>query len=142
MKRKGILGLAAAVILTTMGSHAFATSGSYSGTGVVQPTYSSNLWNTTNFPVLGNPPVSGRISTVSWNYTIGAIPAGATFTAYLCQGDTNSCIDVTSQRSGSTTAFTNRAPNQSFFLYHRIYRTTSFSPVSGGSAQVIVNYEF
>ncbi|WP_024643860.1 flagellar protein FlhE [Pseudomonas syringae] len=141
MKRKGISGYAAALALVIVGGNAMAAGGSYSQQAVIKPTYSSNTWNTTTFPTLGNPPASGRISTVSWNYTIGAIPANATFTAYLCQGDTNSCIDVTSLKSGSTSAFANRAPNQSFFIYHRIYRATSFNAVPGGSAQVIVNWE-
>ncbi|GFM65807.1 flagellar protein FlhE [Pseudomonas lijiangensis] len=141
MKRKGILGCLAALAMATVAGSAIAAGGAYSGNAVVSPTYSSNLWNTTNFPILGAPPASGRITSISWNYSIGTIPANATFTAYLCQGSTNACINVTSMRSGVTQAFNNRAPNQAFFLYHQIYRSGTFSPVSGGPAQVIVNWD-
>lgn len=141
MKRKGILGYAAALALATIGANAIAAGGGYAQEAVVNTTYSTNQWNTTNFRVMGTPPASGKINVVRWSYTIGAIPANATFTAYLCQGDTNSCYDVTNLKSGSTNAFNNRSPDKPFFLYHRIYRSSSFGPVSGGLAQVIVNWE-
>lgn len=141
MKRKGIIGCAAALALATIGSNAFAVGGAYSQEAVVNTTYSSNIWNTTNFRIVGTPPSTGKINIVRWNYKIGTIPANATFTAYLCQGDTNSCYDVTHLKSGSTTVFNNRSPDKPFFLYHRIYRASSFAPVSGGTSQVIVSWE-
>ncbi|WP_183142186.1 flagellar protein FlhE [Pseudomonas cichorii] len=141
MKRKGILGYAAALTLAVVGSNAFAVGGGYSREVNVPPTFSTNQWNTTNFPILGTAPASGKITFISWRYTMGPIPANATFNAYLCHGDTSSCIDVTSLKSGSTTFFANRSPDKTFFLYHRIYRASSFAPVTGGAAQVIVNWE-
>ncbi|WP_374005031.1 flagellar protein FlhE [Pseudomonas cichorii] len=99
------------------------------------------MWNTTNLSTLSTAPADGKINSISWNYTIGSIPANATFTAYLCQDNTSSCINVTSLRSGSTPAFNGRSANGRFFIYHQIYRSTSFAPVSGGSAQVIVNWD-
>ncbi|MEN1832484.1 flagellar protein FlhE [Pseudomonas lijiangensis] len=141
MKRKGILGCAAALALATIGSNAFAVGGGYAQTANIKPTYSTNQWNTTTVPILGTAPASGKITFISWNYTIGAIPANATFNALLCHGDTSSCIDVTSLRSGSTTFFANKSPSKNFFLYHRIYRSSSFAPVTGGPLQVIVNWE-
>ncbi|MBX8540599.1 flagellar protein FlhE [Pseudomonas cichorii] len=141
MKRKGILGCAAALVLATVGSNAFAVGGGYAKEANIKPTYSTNQWNTTTIPILGTAPTSGKITFISWKYTIGAIPTNATFNAYLCHGDTNSCIDVTSLKSGSTNFFANRSPSKEFFLYHRISRSTSFAPVTGGPVQVVVNWE-
>ncbi|MDR3300317.1 MAG: flagellar protein FlhE [Candidatus Accumulibacter sp.] len=99
------------------------------------------MWYTTNFPIVGDvPPANAKVSNVPYYYTVGTIPSGGTFTAYLCQGNTNTCFNVTNARSGTISAFSGYPANVPFFLMYRIDRSSSFAAVNGGNAQVIVNW--
>jgi flagellar protein FlhE len=122
----------------------YAAGGSYGSNATGATIYSPNVWYSTNFPVLGNPPSASRVNpSVSWSYSIGTIPSGGTFIAYLCHGSINTCYNVTNIRTGQTNAFNTDGVSASagFFLYYKINRSTAFAPVYGGSDQVIVNWE-
>ena len=123
-----------------MGTTAYAA-GSYVSNANGANILAKDTWYTTNFPVVGAAPgSSARLSTVSWSYNIGTIRPGLTFVARLCQGTTLACIDVSNAKSGSTTAFSNRSAATPFFLEYRVNGSTSFIPLYGQSAQVIVNW--
>jgi flagellar protein FlhE len=119
---------------------ALAVGGSYVSTAAGATIYAPNYWYTTNFPIVGSVLPNAELTTISWSYSVGTIPSGGTFQAYLCHGSTSACLDVTSWRSGSTSAFAGRDAATAFFLYYRINRSSSFAPVAGGSDQVIVNW--
>lgn len=102
---------------------------------------SPNSWFSTNFPIVGSTPPNGStVSSVSWSYGIGTIPAGGTFVAQLCHGTSSNCIDVSNMKNGTTSAFSGRPATTRFFLQYRINRTAAFPTVYGQPAQVIINW--
>jgi hypothetical protein len=134
-------GIAALVAGITLGGAVLAASGgSYSSTAVGPTIYSANYWYVTNFPIVGStPPSDAAVYLVPWSYTVGTIPAGTTFVAQLCHG--SRCLDVSNSRSGNTSFFEGESAAVPFHLQYRINKSSgTIPPVSGGSAQVIVNW--
>lgn len=142
MKNINVFGSIAAAILAFFAVSANAASGSYSNSVPGATVYAPNTFYTTTIPVLGSPTPNSRAKSVYYSYGLGAIPSGGTLEAYLCHGTTSNCVNVSSSRSGSTTAFAtdNRSATIPFFFYYRIVRSSSFPAVFGVTAQVIVNW--
>ncbi|MDR1064179.1 MAG: flagellar protein FlhE [Azoarcus sp.] len=136
---KKLATLVAVLAGITLSGTAFAASGSYASDAYSPPIYAPNSWYITNFPIVGFVPSTAKLhSRVSYYYTVGTIPRGGRFVAELCQG--NFCVNVTSARRGVTAAFNGRSATVPLHLRYRINRSSSFSPVAGGRAQVLVNW--
>ncbi|MFP1882930.1 flagellar protein FlhE [Lonsdalea quercina] len=134
--------IACALMLGSL--QAYADNGYYSEVSA-KDIYSPNFWNVTNFTIPSSVkfPSNARLNDVRWKYTIsGRIPTQGTFIAMLCHGDNSTCLDVTHEQVGTTTAFNYDGKNPAtvpFYLMYRVNSRSSFSPISTGNAQVIVN---
>ncbi|NHB95474.1 flagellar protein FlhE [Photorhabdus stackebrandtii] len=135
MKLKKILGMGSALLLTLFSQAAL--SASYQSSVVLPTVYSRNYTETAYLPVVGSPPASGSISNVSWTWNVVGWPQG--LSVYLCQGDTNSCIDISRIRRMSTTAFNNRSPAQQFFYALRVANGGTV-PVAGQMGEITVTW--
>ena len=130
----------APVFLCVATSAAFAD-GAYVSDKVLVTINRPNTWFRTDFPIVGpSLPSTARINSISWKYDLGAVPAGGTLQAQICHGTTLACQDITAMKSGTTNYFQNKPATTPFFMQYRINRTSSFPPVSGRAAQVIVNW--
>ncbi|WP_236640151.1 flagellar protein FlhE [Dickeya undicola] len=141
MKRKSAftrLALGGALLAASLSQAAIAAAGSYASSVVLPTVYSRNFLETVNVPVLGNPPSSGAITSVSWTWNVVGFPAG--LSVYLCQGSTSNCIDVSRTRRMSTDAFKGKSPTQPFIFAMRV-GSGGTVPVAGQQAQVIVNWQ-
>ncbi|OSN03364.1 hypothetical protein AU510_14825 [Lonsdalea britannica] len=133
--------MACALMLGSL--QAYADSG-YSSEVAASDIYSPNYWNRNNFAIPSSVklPSNANLYNVIWKYGIsGYIPPKATFIAMLCHGDDNTCLDVTRMQVGTTTAFNHdgKKATEPFYLMFRINSRTTFSPISTGMAQIIVN---
>lgn len=137
-KKTFITRLIAAVGL--IAATAAIAAGSYSSFKVGDTIFSKNVWYYDNFPVVGTPPATGAVSQVRWSYSFSSRPAG--LAVWLCQGSTNTCINVTNTASGTTSAFntTGIAPNVQFFLTYQVSGTGTMSPVYSNNNNVIVTW--
>ncbi|MCC8422586.1 flagellar protein FlhE [Photorhabdus thracensis] len=135
MKFKKILGIGSALLLTLFSQAAL--SASYQSSVVLPTVYSRNYTETAYLPVVGSPPASGSISNVSWTWNVVGWPQG--LSVYLCQGDTNSCLDISRTRRMSTTAFNTRSPAQPFFYALRVANGGTV-PVAGQMGEITVTW--
>lgn len=114
-------------------------SGSYSSFAVGQTIYSKNVNYYDYFPVIGSPPSTGPLQSVSWSYSFSSMPSG--MVVLLCQTGIG-CINVTSSARGTTTAFNTAGghPNGQFYLNYAVNGTGTMSPVYSNNNNVIVNW--
>lgn len=91
------------------------------------------------FPVIGSPPSTGPLQSVSWSYSFSSMPSG--MVVLLCQTGIG-CINVTSSARGTTTAFNTAGghPNGQFYLNYAVNGTGTMSPVYSNNNNVIVNW--
>jgi flagellar protein FlhE len=120
-------------------SQAANAGGAYSSFAVGQTILTKNTAYYDYFPVIGSPPSTGPLTSVSWSYGFSSRPAG--LLVYLCQTGIG-CLDVTSYGSGTTTAFNTAGghPNGQFFLYYGVNGSGGMSPVYSNNNNVIVNW--
>lgn len=130
---------ATGAMLLMQANIAHATAGAYSSSAVGQTIYTKNTAYQDNFPIVGSPPASGSITSVSYSWSFSSWPSG--LTVWLCQGSTNACINVSSSQRGSTTAFSTRSPTSPFFLYYYVSGTGTMTPVYSNNNNVIVNWQ-
>ncbi|MCU1790403.1 hypothetical protein CUU54_16305 [Pectobacterium polaris] len=108
--------------------------------------HSANLWNQFNFPIASSmlPPSNAKITRIYWDYALGQLQVGTkgTLVVLLCQGNTNTCIDISNMKSGSTEAFRDRDATTSFFLYYRVNSNSRTGSIYGsGPTQITVNWQ-
>ena len=125
--------VAASAGIALSGAALAATGGAYVSQTGGATIYAPNTWYTTNFPIVGTVPSTAEVRSVSWSYSVGTIPSGGTFIAYLCHGSTSYCINVTSFQSGSTSLFSGRPATTAFFLYYGISTSSSTIAPQGGA---------
>ncbi len=139
--RKSLAALAIIASASTVSSIAYAVDGSYVSNATGANILTANTWYRTNFPLSGGvPPTTAKVTSINWQYNIGMIPSGGTFVAQLCHGTTLNCIDISTAKNGSTTAFANRNASIAFFMQYRVNRTSAFPALYGHPAQLIVNW--
>lgn len=83
---------------------------------------------------------SGLITDVRWTWNLSYRPAG--LSVDLCRQNSTSCISVTNNQTGTTTAWMGQTSNVPFLLNFFITGSGTISPTAfGKNDQVIINYQ-
>lgn len=131
-----------ALAATLMFAHsASAASGAYGSSTVAPTIYSKNWWYNSTYPVVGNPPSTGKIGVVYYSYSYSPRPAG--LQVYLCKSNGYTCWDITNFGSGSVDYTPYNVPaNQALGIFVRVNGTGTMSPAYGSTTNITVNYTY
>jgi len=123
-----------------VGSSFIAASGAWANSGTGPSLTNTGLLYTLNLPVVGSVPFGSQITVVNYSWNLSYIPSG--LVVYLCWDTTSSCMDVSSSKTGSLTAFSGLDANKKFIYAFAVPGSGSvISPFAYGQTnQVIVNY--
>ncbi|WP_082060926.1 flagellar protein FlhE [Pseudomonas abietaniphila] len=109
-----------------------AVAGSVSSVVNLPTIHSKNYAYKAHLPAMGLRSGQG-INSVTWNWTVHGWPQG--LEVHLCQGPTR-CIDVSRQRTGSTSKFKNFQP----FYYELKLSSPGNVPVAGLLGKLTVDW--
>lgn len=120
---------------------ASATPAAYGSSTVAPTIYTKNYWYNSTYPVVGNPPSTGKVDRVYYSYNYSPRPAG--LQVYLCKSDGTYCWDITSFGSGSVdyTGY-GVAANQALGIFVRVNGTGTMMPAYGSTTNITVNYTY
>jgi flagellar protein FlhE len=141
LKKWLYLNIFAISAIFMVAQNANAASAAYGSSTVAPTIYSKNWWYNSTYPVVGNPPSTGKIGLVYYSYNYSPRPAG--LQVYLCKSTGYTCADITNFGSGSVD-FTsaNVPPNQALGIFVRVNGTGTMTPVYGSTTNITVNYTY
>ncbi len=117
-----------------------AAAGAWARSGTGPSLTNKGLVYTLNLPVLGSVPAGSAITTVNYKWNLSYLPSG--LAVYLCWDTTSSCVNVSSNKTGSLSNFAGLNANKKFIFAFLVSGSGAISPVAYGQTnQVIVNYE-
>jgi hypothetical protein len=112
--------------------------GAWANSGVGPTLISKNIQYKLTINPVGLIPNPAPITSVNFSWGLSSYPAG--LSVFLCRGTTTSCVNVTSLRSGSTTAWAGLSANSPFLFVFQVTGTGGMTAAYGQNDQVIVNY--
>ncbi|MFJ4141258.1 flagellar protein FlhE [Pseudomonas sp. NPDC089734] len=127
---------ASGMVLVILGYSEMAVAGSYHSSVNLPTVHSRGYLYTANVPLRGALPSGTAITNVSWNWNVTRWPQG--LEVYLCHGASN-CLDISRQRTGSSSFFTGRLAKQSFYYAIRM-GATGIVPVASHYGRVTVTW--
>lgn len=131
-----------AIAATLMFAHSASAFDAGYGSSTAAPTiYSKNWWYGSTYPVVGNPPSTGKMGRVFYSYNYSPRPAG--LQVYLCKSDGYLCWDITNFGSGSVDYSPYGVPaNQALAIFVRVNGTGTMVPAYGSTTNIAVNYTY
>ncbi|GFM58635.1 flagellar protein FlhE [Pseudomonas capsici] len=127
---------ASGIVLALSGYSEMAMAGSYQSSVNLPTVHSRGYLYTANLPLRGAPPEGAWIKNVSWNWNVTGWPRG--LEVYLCQG-ANNCLDISRQRTGSSSFFTGRLAKKDFYYAIRM-GASGVVPVASQYGRITVNW--
>ncbi|WP_239690205.1 flagellar protein FlhE [Pseudomonas syringae] len=124
------------IALVLLASLDVAMAGSYQSSAALPVIHSKGYLHTIELPVSRHVPPAAMIKNTSWSWNVAGWPQG--LEVYLCQG-VSLCLDITRQRTGSTTFFDNRFADRKFHYAIRV-GAAGRVPVAGQQGRVTVNW--
>ncbi|OCA53476.1 flagellar protein FlhE [Photorhabdus luminescens] len=131
-----LCSVSSALLLTMFSQSAFAAN--YQSSVVLPTLHYKHFTQIANVPIVGSPPATGKINLVTWAWRVDGWPKN--LSVYLCQGNTNSCLDISRETSGGTTAFNNRSPAQQFLFALRV-GDGNIMPIEGKTGEITVTWQ-
>ena len=113
-----------------------ALAGNYQSSVALPVVHSKGYVHTAELPVSRHAPAAATIKSVSWNWNVVGWPQG--LEVYLCQGP-SVCLNVSRQRTGSTTFFGNQLASRKFYYTMKV-GDTGRVPVAGQQGRITVDW--
>ncbi|MDG6379942.1 flagellar protein FlhE [Pseudomonas savastanoi pv. phaseolicola] len=127
---------ASGIALALLAYSNLALAGNYQSSVALPVIHSKGYMHTAALPVSRHVPPVATIKNVSWNWNVAGWPQG--LEVYLCQG-ASVCLNVSRQRTGSTTFFGNQLASRTFYYTMKIGETGRV-PVAGQQGRITVDW--
>ncbi|WP_239987693.1 flagellar protein FlhE [Pseudomonas syringae] len=127
---------ASGIALALLACSNLALAGNYQSSVALPVIHSKGYVHTAELPVSRHAPVTATIKSVSWNWNVVGWPQG--LEVYLCQG-VSVCLNVSRQRTGSTTFFGNQSASRKFYYTMKV-GDAGRVPVAGQQGRITVDW--
>ncbi|MCF5164539.1 flagellar protein FlhE [Pseudomonas congelans] len=127
---------ASGIVFALLACSNLALAGNYQSSVALPVVHSKGYVHTAELPVSRHAPAAATIKSVSWNWNVVGWPQG--LEVYLCQGP-SVCLNVSRQRTGSTTFFGNQLASRKFYYTMKV-GDTGRVPVAGQQGRITVDW--